>query len=225
MDMTTMGSALPGWLTPVAWAFLALAGASAVAIAYDIYARRHRRAHLAAEIVWVGSALYLGPLALALYARHRRAPATAGRTTASPQHTGVADGLPGGTASAIAHLIGVPLVIASGLTIAGTDLWVMILVIGALAIALLYAYDRIGASGGGRASAGAAAAAAVLTVLAFDIGMGGWMLVLHFNALMPPATDAGFWLLMQVGVVLGLVTGYPAVLWLARRRGAAPLAA
>lgn len=223
MDMTTMGSALPGWLTPVAWAFLALAGASAVAIAYDIYARRHRRAHLAAEIVWVGSALYLGPLALALYARHRRAQATPGRTTAGPQHIGVADGLPGGTASAIAHLIGVPLVIASGLTIAGTDLWVMILVIAAFAIALLYLYDRAGARRG--VSAGAAMAAAVLTVVAFDIGMGGWMLLLHFNALMPPATEAGFWFLMQIGIVLGLVTGYPAVVWLARwHRGAAPLA-
>lgn len=225
-----MGSAVPGWVTPVAWAFLALAAASAAAIAYDIYAGGRRHAHVAAEIVWVGSALYLGPAALALYAWHGRAPATRGR--AATDRPGVrrtmtvADGLPGGTASAIAHLIGVPLVVASGLTIAGTDLWVMILVIGALAIALLYAYERVRAARSAGVTAGAAAAAAVLTVLAFDIGMGGWMLVLHYNALMPSATEAGFWFLMQLGIVLGLVTGYPAVAWLARRhRQAAPLAA
>jgi Domain of unknown function (DUF4396) len=210
--MTTMGSAVPGWVTPVAWAFLVLAALSAAAIAYDIYSRGRRRSSVAAEIVWVGSALYLGPLALALYARQRRAPSA------------VAGGLPGGTASAIAHLIGVPLVVASGLTIAGTDLWVMILVIGALAIALLFAYERLAAPMGARVGVGAAAAAAALTVLAFDVGMGGWMLLLHYNALMPPSTEASFWFLMQLGVVLGLITGYPAVAWLARqhRPGALP---
>ena len=57
----------------------------------------------------------------------------------------------------------------------------------------------------------------VLTVLAVDIGMGGWMLLLHFNEYMPPATEGTFWFLMQIGIVLGLATGYPAVAWLARR--------
>jgi Domain of unknown function (DUF4396) len=229
MDMTTMGSSLPDWLTPVAWAFLALAVASAAAIAYDIYARDHRHIHLAAELVWVGSALYLGPIALALYARQGRTPAGTGPTVAGRREDdsgrpAAADALPGGTASAIAHVIGVPLVIASGLTIAGIDLWVMILVIAALAMALLFAYERAsGMTGGVRVSLGAATAAAVLTVLAFDIGMGGWMLVLHFNELMPPATGASFWFLMQIGIVLGLITGYPAVAWLTRRRRTAAL--
>jgi hypothetical protein len=48
--------------------------------------------------------------------------------------------------------------------------------------------------------------------------MGGWMLLLHFNEFMPPATEGTFWFLMQVGIVLGLITGYPAVKWLTRRR-------
>ena len=223
-----MESTLPGWLTPVAWTFLALALAGAAAIAYDIYAGGHRHAHLAAELVWVGSALYLGPFALGLYARQGRtstttARAAAGRREDTGRHPAAADGLPGGTASAIAHVIGVPLVIASGLTIAGIDLWVMILVIAALAMALLFGYERATGSAAG-ARVGTAAAAAVLTVLAFDIGMGGWMLVLHVNALMPAATEASFWFLMQIGIVLGLITGYPAVAWLARRhRSAAPL--
>ena len=35
---------------------------------------------------------------------------------------------------------------------------------------------------------------------------------------MPPATDAAFWMLMQIGIVLGVVTGYPVVRRLQRHR-------
>ena len=220
-----MESQIPNWLTPVAWVFLGLALASAAAIAFDIYARRHRHSTVAVEVVWITSALYLGPFALALYGRSERSAATtsSGDEVAVPHDAnhsvGAVAGLPGGSASAVAHLIGVPLVIASGLTIAGIDLWVMILVIGVLAMALLFVYER--AADHGRAGVipvGTALAAAVITVLAFDIGMAGWMLLLHFTERMPPATDAAFWFLMQIGVVLGLATGYPAVRWLAQRR-------
>jgi len=204
-----MNSNFPDWLTPVAWVFLALALASAIAIAVDIYARGHRHKTVAAEFVWIASASYLGPFALAIYARY-------GRTeTNPPAGVGV---LPGGVASAAAHVIGVPLVIASGLTIAGINLWVLILVIGVLAMVLLFVYERAAASErAGAMPVGTAVAAAVFTVLAFDVGMGGWMLLLHFNEFMPPATDASFWFLMQLGIVLGLLTGYPVVRWLAER--------
>ncbi|WP_460863199.1 DUF4396 domain-containing protein [Rhodococcus aerolatus] len=211
----TMGSALPSWLTPLAWVFLTLAVVSAAAIGVDIYGRDHRRGTVATELVWIGSALYLGPLALAFYNRTTRAAADA--ATPSPgTEPRAAAGLAGGTASAAAHLVGVPLVVLSGLTIAGIDLWVMIIVIAVLATVLLVGYERASRRPGA-VPVGTAVLVAVLTVLAFDVGMGGWMLVLHFNGLMPPATDAAFWFLMQVGIVLGLITGYPAVTWLARR--------
>ncbi len=222
MDMQ-MDNRLPEWLTPLSWVILAVAVVSALVIAFDIYARRQRHQTVTSELVWVTSALYLGPFALPLYfSNGRRSPrphnAGSGETGKQPGEPATVAALPGGGASAIAHLIGVPLVIASGLTIAGIDLWVMIIVIGALAIALLYLYERAEATGQARPmSAATAITAAVVTVLAFDIGMGGWMILLHFNAFMPPATDAAFWFLMQVGIVLGLLTGYPVVTWLARR--------
>ena len=221
MDMQ-MTNRVPDWLTPVAWIYIALSLTAAAYIAFDIYARRQRQSSAAAELVWVTSALYLGPLAVPLYHRHGR-PRAFGHTAdpvGVPQQPTAVAGLPGGSASAVAHLIGVPLVIASGLTIAGIDLWVMIIVIGVLAMTLLFIYERTASREGPAPSltVGAAAAAAVLTVLAFDIGMGGWMLLLHFNEFMPPATEGTFWFLMQVGVLLGLITGYPAVQWLTRRR-------
>ncbi|WIX79236.1 DUF4396 domain-containing protein [Amycolatopsis carbonis] len=215
---------LPGWLTPLAWVFLTLAVASVAAIAYDIYGRGRRHARTTSELVWVGSALYLGPFALAAYARYGRAGSSAVRAGDRALPDGVAT-LPGGSTSAVAHVIAVPLVIASGLTIAGNAMWVMILVIVALSVALLYAYER--STGTARATpipVATAIGVAVLTVVVFDIGMVGWMLVLYFTGFMPPASDASFWLLMQFGTVLGLLTSYPVVTRLTRRNRTAALA-
>lgn len=215
MDMT---SRVPDWLTPVAWTYLAASLLSAAYLAVVLVRRREGHpSRTATALVWVGAALYLGPAAVLLHHRDRRRRRTGGR--GRPTALG---GLPGGGASALAHLVGVPLVVASGTTIAGTDLWVMILVIGVIATAVLFAYERAvtpadGGPGRGGAGVGSAALAAVLTVLAFDVGMGGWMLLLHYNAFMPPATEGTFWFLMQLGILLGLVTAYPAVSWLARR--------
>lgn len=214
MNMTNN---VPDWLTPIAWAFIALAALSAVLIAADIYGRRRQRT-IAMEVVWVCSALYLGPIALWLYAKTGRAHVRSNHSARDAHTSAAAVSLPGGAASAIAHLIGVPLVLASSLTIAGIDLWVMLLVIGSLAIVLLFAFERASVSG---LTVGAAAGAAVLTVLAFDIGMAGWMLLLHFTEYMPPASEGSFWFLMQIGIVLGLVTGYPMAVALARKGGVA----
>jgi len=221
----TMRSAVPDWLTPVAWTYITLSLVSAAFIAVDIYLLRRRHLRVPTELVWITSALYLGPFAVAAYLRRGRAKPDFSTVTAGAVEetagTAVAV-LPGGGASAVAHLIAVPLVVAVGWTIAGLAMWPMILVIALLAIVMLAIYERVASRGPhtGRTrgiSVGAAVAAAVITVAAFDIGMIGWMLLLHFNDLMPPVTDSTFWFLMQVGVILGLLTGYPAVGWLLRR--------
>lgn len=220
-----MPSAVPDWLTPVAWTYIALSLLSAGFIVVDIYVRGRRLDSVATELVWVTSALYLGPFAVGVYLSRGRAHAS---STAPPRGTGAeAHGsavavLPGGGASALAHLIAVPLVVAFGWTIAGLAMWPMIIVIAVLATIMLAVYERV-ASLRPRSqrtrglSVGAAIVAALITVAAFDIGMVGWMLLLHYNNAMPPVTDSTFWFLMQVGVFLGLLTGYPAVRGLLRR--------
>lgn len=222
-----MGSALPDWVTPVAWTYIALSLLSAALIAADVYLLRHRHATSRSELVWISSALYLAPFAVPTYlSQGREGPR--GSTTRRTETTAVAV-LPGGSASAVAHLVAVPLVVAVDWTIAGMSMWPMIIVIAVLAIAMLAVYER---AVGGDASTpsgrgltvGAAIFAALVTVVAFDIGMVGWMLVLHFNDLMPPATQGSFWFLMQLGVIIGLVTGYPAVKWLvSRNRSVVPV--
>jgi hypothetical protein len=222
MDMP-MRSTVPDWLTPVAWTYISVSLLSAVFIAADIYLLQRRRGGVVTGLVWITSALYLGPFAVPLYLRRGRAnPSTApvrGTVRSDEMAVGV---LPGGGASAVAHLIGVPLVAAAGWTIAGMAMWPMIIVIAVLAIVMLAAYERVTIHGAHTRrthgfSVGAAIVTAVITVAAFDIGMVGWMLFLNSRDAMPPVTDGTFWFLMQVGVIVGLLTGYPAVKWLLRR--------
>ncbi|WP_035776124.1 DUF4396 domain-containing protein [Arthrobacter sp. H5] len=222
-----METALPGWLTPVSWIFVALGVISAALVLYDIYGRRNQQPNAAMGIVWPISALYLGPFGLWAYNRWGKTGSSTpgGRAARSEKdfHGKTLTGsTPGGAAATVGHFIGVPLVVASGLTIAGTNLWVLIIVIALLAIALLFVFEYFFASSEGRGSAGKSAGVALLTasvtVLAFDIGMGGWMLVMHFGNFMPAPTDISFFFLMQIGLVLGFLTAYPAVRALIRRR-------
>lgn len=198
---------VPTWLTALAWLWVAACLLSAAWIGRDIYGHGHRQPTKTLDVVWPASALYLGPIAALLYRRW-------GRPRSTP--TTAAGGLAGGAASALAHLVGVPLVVLTGLQIAGIDLWPMILVIAVIAIALLATFEAVA---GKRVAA--AFALAAMTVLAFDIGMGGWMLLLHFTENMPSASHIAFWFLMQLGVVLGTLTALPVVRWLTSREPSA----
>lgn len=216
-----MESTLPGWLTPTAWVFIGLGVLSAAVIVYDIYVRRNRQDRRVMELVWPVAALVLGPLAVWAYYLLGRAQSSSRRALNGAQPTSawarlIGDGTRGAAAATIAHFIGVPIVTASGLTIAGTDLWVTIIVIGVLAIVILFLFE-IAASTESRASRSRSLLTAIVVVLAFDIGMGGWMILLHFTGFMPPPTDITFAFLMQLGVVVGSLTAYPVVRLLTRR--------
>ena len=227
-NMNEMGTMIPGWLTAVSWAYVGLALLCAAIILYDVYGRGYRQPTGVMGVVWPITALYFGPLALPAYQRWGRPRSEKWRREhgSAPEKSlpvaAATGGIPGGAASAIGHVIGVPLVVLSGLTIAGQSLWVMILLIAVIAVALLFVFEYFfstvptrGLSSGKGLTV--ALLIAVVTVLAFDVGMGGWMLVMHYLLFMPPLTDVTFLFLMQVGLILGFLTGYPAVLWLLRR--------
>jgi hypothetical protein len=67
----------------------------------------------------------------------------------------------------------------------------------------------------------AAAKADFISLTAFEIGLFGWMAIMTFvlfpapNELMP--SSAAFWLLMQVGMIVGFATSWPANAWLVKR--------
>ena len=228
MDMGAMEPMIPTWLTVVSWIFVGIAVLCAAALLYDIYGRGYRQRTSIMEAVWPITALYLGPLALWAYNRWGRPRSEkwqkehGGAPDKSLPAAAATGGTPGGAASAVGHVLGVPLVVFSGLAIAGEALWAMILVIAVIATLLLFVFEYFFSTVPTRGlpsgkGLGVALLIALVTVLAFDVGMGGWMLVMHFLLFMPPLTDVTFLFLMQVGLILGFLTGYPAVLWLLRR--------
>ncbi|MBA3782338.1 MAG: DUF4396 domain-containing protein [Nocardioides sp.] len=59
--------------------------------------------------------------------------------------------------------------------------------------------------------------------MAFDVGVG----IDAASALQrvhAPARESSFWFLMQIGIVLGLIAGYPVLEWLTRRHATVFLA-
>ena len=58
-----------------------------------------------------------------------------------------------------------------------------------------------------------------LSIVAFQVGLFGWMAISHFVLFQPPLPiDTGsHWFMMQVGMILGFFTAWPVNRWLVRR--------
>jgi hypothetical protein len=230
MDMEPQG--LPDWVQPIATIFVTLSVLTALAVAFDIYGRGYRHRAASVEGVWIISALWLGPFALPLYARAGRSRTAKWQAEhARDQHLGLASetasgSLPGAAASTISHVLAVPFVLATGLSLFGVPMYAMIVIILVLAIAMLFAfeYSTTHRRTVGGMSVATALAVATVTVLAFDIGMVGWMLVLHFTELLPPPGSVNFLFLMQIGNLLGFLAALPVVAFLLTR-GVKPVGA
>ena len=218
-----MGSSVPAWWTPVAWTYLLVCLVSAAVLVYQVYGRGQKPQDRVMAPIWPISALFLGPIAFLLYARWGQGQSGAvpmvGR---APLGTGaliVMALLPGAAASTLAHLVGVPVVFGAGWTIAGLALWAVALFILVLATALLFVFEYLALSQArlerptGRQTA-SLFLGSLFTVLAFDLGMVGWMLFLFTTDTMKPTTNVVFTLQMQVGMVLGMLTAAPIAAWL-----------
>lgn len=114
---------LPDWVQPIATIFVALSVLTALAVAFDIYGRGHRQRSAAVEGLWIISALWLGPFALPLCARTGRSRTAKWQAQRAPvQGLGLAaesasGSLPGAAASTISHVVAVPFVLATGLSL------------------------------------------------------------------------------------------------------------
>lgn len=218
--MEEMGAGLPAWLTTLSWVWIAAAAVSAIWIGRDIFARGHRQPNKWLDVIWPLAALYLGPLAAPVYNRFGRA------RDEDLTATALRSGLPGGVTSGLAHIVAVPFVVATGLTIANVDMWAMVAIITVLATAGIFAFEYLVFTSRDRRVPGLAGlrpalAVALITVVAFDLGMLGWMLILYYTESMPAAGDIRFTFLMQVGLILGTITVYPAMRYFAARKATA----
>ena len=130
-----------------------------------------------------------------------------------------------GSGCALGDLVAEFVVFALALTAAGLTLgaeyigdYVLALIFG-----IIFQYFAIAPMRGLGVKDGliAATKADFISLTAFEIGLFGWMAIMTFvlfpapHDLMP--NSAAFWLLMQVGMIIGYFTSWPANVWLIKR--------
>ena len=259
----------PVWLTAVAWIYLSVCFCCAGIVSYDIVVNHRRQPMGVMNFVFPITALYFGPLAVALYWRWGRAtaPATvasmpvrmapvtsagdvkeigAGRGAARADSAGVdgaaQPGPPGergrpwwvtmaievshcGAGCSLGDVISEFAIFWLALTIAGTTLLAEYVgdYVLALTFGIIFQYFAIAPMRGLGLKAGLVAAtkADFISLTAFEIGLFGWMAIMAFVLFPAPhqltPSSAAFWLLMQVGMMIGYLTSWPANVWLVKR--------
>lgn len=212
----------PVWLEIVGWVSLALAGISALWIVADIYLGGRRQSMRVMEVVYPVTALYWGPVALWFYRRHGRARARQGAD--SPRWAVLARAVSHcGAGCTLGDIIAEWLVVALGLTIAGTALFADFAMdfAWAWALGIVFQYFSIVPMRddlGPLAGLWAAIKADTLSIVAFQIGLFAGMAIyqtLIWSHPLPKDT-ASYWFLMQLSMVLGFFTALPVNAWLVR---------
>jgi hypothetical protein len=130
-----------------------------------------------------------------------------------------------GSGCALGDVISEFAIFALGLTIAGVMLGAEYVgdYILALAFGIIFQYFAIAPMRGLGVKDGliAAAKADFISLTAFEIGLFGWMAVMALVLFPAPdnlvPSSAAFWLLMQVGMIIGYCTSWPANAWLVKR--------
>lgn len=58
-----------------------------------------------------------------------------------------------------------------------------------------------------------------LSLIAFEVGMFGWMAIVHYLLFTEPPkpTEPSYWFMMQIAMILGFMTSYPANQWLIKK--------
>ena len=220
----------PEWLTTVAWIGLAAALATAGAILYDLYPRGHRQAMAIMEAVWPVTALYFGPLAWWAYRRWGRlsSPTYQRETGERPgygESVSVGIGVSHcGAGCTLGDIVGGWLVFLVGWELLGLALPAEYIADFSLAFALgiVFQYFSIAPRRGLGVGRGiiAAVKADTLSLISFEVGLFSWMAVVQLVLFTQPhlhPDHSAYWLLMQVGMILGFITAYPVNVWLIRR--------
>jgi Domain of unknown function (DUF4396) len=207
----------------LAWISLAGALVCAVAISVDILVRGNRQHLWIMDVVWPLTALYSGPLGWLAYRRWGRMNSPRYR-----QRTGVTGHYPFsvsvgisdthcGAGCALGDVISEWLLFAAGATIAGVALWPEYIADFVLAFifGIGFQYFAIVPMRRLRFRDGVIAAlkSDTLSVITFEIGLFGWMALFFFVFFPDPhltPDHAAYWFLMQIGMLLGFLTSYPA---------------
>lgn len=207
----------PDWLNALSIASLALGGACAAIVVVDVIRLPQPMAIM--NWVWPITALYGGPLGLWMYARLGR------RSGGHPFWAGVAVSASHcGAGCVLGDIIAEFAIFFTGFMLFGSMLATEYVgdYILAYAFGMIFQFFAIAPMRHLSFVPGIRAAikADTLSLTAFEVGLFGWMALSYFILFHPPLepTQPAFWFMMQIGMVLGFVTSYPAN-WLLIRTG------
>lgn len=209
---------VPQWLHPLAVFWLAAAGLSAVAVIVDIV--RHPQKMAIMNAVWPITALYFGPLvfwpyvALARNDGRERQPAFWHKIVIEATHCGAGCTLGDVIAEFAIFFLGLQIAGSALLTSYAGDFTL------AYAFGIVFQYFAIAPMRGLSLWPGIVAAiqADTISLIAFEIGLFAFMFFMQhlpFRAQLTPLTPE-YWFLMQLGMLVGYATSYPANWFLVR---------
>jgi hypothetical protein len=229
----------PEWLHIVAWVYLVFCSAIALWMISD-YLRGHRQKMWIMYLVWPITAMYFGPVAAWLYLRTRpvslaQSPQpdeqtmrkmkdmepTREQVSVAVYHCGAGCTLGDIIAEAGLFIIG-----GSVATyVAGSEFGSRLVTdfILAYTLGIFFQYFTIVPMRGLSPGKGIVAAlrADTVSIIAFEIGLLAWMAFTRFVLFPQPRqihpNMVVFWFMMQVGMIIGWATSYPANVWLLRK--------
>jgi hypothetical protein len=222
-------------LTAIAWLSLTSGVAAALVIVIDLVGG-HRQHMAIMNVVWPLTALWAGPLALVAYFRYGRAAeerafAEAERRGSKPPSHELPFPIKVGKAAThcgsgctLGDVIAELIVVAAPITLLGHRIfgtWVVDMV-AAFVIGIVFQYFTIVPMRHLKPKEGVVAAikADALSLVAWQLGMFGWMAYARFGLFGHELSKSGpvFWFMMQIAMLFGFVTAYPANWWLIRHR-------
>lgn len=223
---------VPAWLEALAIAGLLLGAVSAAVVIVDLFAG-YRQHMMVMNLVWPITMLYSGPLGLAAYFKvgrqsshramhmakeHGRQPA---QSKPFWQTVAVATTHCGGGCT-LGDIIAEWALFFWPLTLFGQRIfaaWVADFVIAYL-LGVGFQYFTIKPMKHLSTGQGLIAAikADTLSLLAWQLGMYGWMAIARFSIFGRelPVDEPLFWFMMQIGMLAGFLTSYPVNWWLVR---------
>ena len=211
----------PKWLEVIANISLIAAFASAILILLDIFVRGYRQKMWIMEWVWPITALYFGPLGLWAYwdmgrssskKQQKREENKAKKPFWKTVFVGVTHCGGGCTLGDIIAEWGVFL---TGFTLYSSNLLTEYIFDFTLALLLGIVFQYFAIVPMRDLSFGEGVKAAIradaLSLVAFEIGLFGWMALMHFVFFDPPLepNNPVYWFMMQIGMVIGFGTSYP----------------
>jgi hypothetical protein len=217
----------PGWLTALAWIYVLACLGIGLFMIVDMQLRGRHQSMKVMEWVWPITALYLGPFALWAYVAHGRRYSPAWRD----EHPDAGDGplwmrvgistSHCGAGCSLGDIVAEWIVFAFALTLLGESIYASYGLDYAFAFSLGVVFQYFAISQMGKASLGEVARrtakADLLSLSAFEIGLFAWMGLAYFVLFTNPHLtphDIVFWFMMQIGMIIGFFTSYPANKWL-----------